>query len=653
MAKVLWIPDEQRKKNANITRFMEYLYKKYNVSFTSYEELHDWSVNNIPEFWEAIWDFCKIKASKKYEKVVQDLEKFPGAKWFVGARLNFAENILRYRDNRPALTFLSEAKKKKVVLTYATLYEKVAKLANALRDLGVRAGDRIVGYMPNVIEAALGMLATTSIGGVWASCGPELGKEAVLDRIGQLEPVVLFATDGYIYKGRTFETLENVKFLSENLPSLKKVVVSSYLERVSDIGNIRDAVHFGDFVSGKAVEMDFEQLPPDHPHIILFSSGVTGKPKCIVHSLAGTLTVHLKTHILHFDIKEDDKVLFLSSPTWMVWNLQLSSLATGCNLILYDGNPFYPDFYSIWKIIEEERITCLGCGAAFIITLMQNKVRPNQVCDLSSLKTIFQTAAPLTDDGFEYVYDSIKKDVCLLSGLGGTDVQCGIIEGSPIQPVYKGQMSSAALGFAVKVYDENGKPVLDEPGELVVEKPFPSTPLYFWGDKDGSKYMETYFSTYPNIWRHGDFAIQKSDTGGFIGLGRSDFVLKPAGVRIGPAEIYNVVERLEEVEDSLVVGQYFMGDQRIVLFVKLKEGYELTQELKEKIKKELSTHASPRHVPAKILSVPEIPYTVNMKKVESVVFNIVNGRPVTNIGALLNPECLGYYEKLKEEELKS
>lgn len=652
MTKVLWEPKEERKRNANITRFMEFVNKRYNKTFNTYQDLHKWSIENIPEFWECVWDFCEVRASRRYESVVQDFDKFPGAKWFVGARLNFAENLLRYRDEHPAFTFIGEGGRERKIMTYKSLFEEVAKIANALRDLGVKKGDRVVAYMPNIIETAVAMLGASALGAVWASCGPELGIEAFIERMGQLDPVILFATDGYIYKGKTFNTLRNVELISKRLPSIRKVVLVGYLDRNPELGNIRDAVLYDEFISGKEKETHFEQLPPDHPHIVLFSSGVTGKPKCIVHSLAGSLIVHLKTHILHFDIKRDDKVLFLSSPTWMVWNLQLSCLATGCNIVLYDGNPFYPDFDAIWKIIEEQRVTCLGCGAAFIVALMQNGIKPKETHDLSSLKTIFQTAAPLPDEGFEYVYEAIKKDICLLSGLGGTDVQCGIIEGSPIQPVYKGQMPSAALGFAVKVYDEAGRAVLDKPGELVVEKPFPSTPLYFWGDLQGTKYRETYFSMFPNTWRHGDFAIQKSDTGGFVGLGRSDFVLKPSGVRIGPAEIYNIVERMEEIEDSLVVGQYFKGDQRIILFVKLKAGYELTEELKERIAKELSFRASPRHVPAKIFEVPEIPYTVNMKKVESVIFQIVNGRPVANKDSLINPNCLSFYERLTDQELK-
>ncbi|MEM4450519.1 MAG: acetoacetate--CoA ligase [Nitrososphaerota archaeon] len=653
MAELLWKPSEERIKSANVTAFMEYVNKKYHRDFRDYWELYKWSVEYIPDFWESVWEFCGIICSKKYDTVVVDLNKFPGAKWFQGASLNYAENLLRFRDDKVALTFIGEGKRIKKEMTYRQLYSEVARLARALRNIGVKKGDRVVAYAPNTISTVVAFLAASSIGAIWASCGPELGVEAVVDRFGQLEPKIMFTGDVYYYKGRQFDILRNIPSILDKLPSVEKVIVASYNGERPSLSGISKAVLYDEFVTKDEEPMlEFEQLPPEHPHIVLFSSGVTGKPKCIVHGLAGTLIVHAKTHILHFDIKRDDVVLFLSSPTWMVWNLQVSALLTGCRLILFDGNPFYPHPEFVFELIENERITHFGCGAAFILNLMRQGLRPKERYDLSSLKVMFQTAAPLPPEGFKYVYEAIKEDICFLSGLGGTDVQCGIVEGTPIQPVYAGQMPGPALGFAVKVYDEEGKPIYDQPGELVVEKPFPSTPLYFWGDPSGEKYMETYFSKYPNVWRHGDFAIYYSDTGGITGLGRSDYVLKPSGVRIGPAEIYNIVEKIEGVEDSLVVGQYYKGDQRVILFVKMKEGYRLTEELKEKIKKELMTQASPRHVPDKIIEVPEIPYTVNMKKVESAVYNIVNGRPVLNRDALLNPKCLDIYEEITRTELR-
>ena len=651
MGRLLWKPSEERVRNANVTRFMEFVNRRYGLKLSSYEELYRWSVEEVPEFWAAVWDFCGVKASKRPERIVDDLSKFPGAKWFIGARLNYAENMLRRRDDHPAFVFYGETVKKGK-MTYAELYRDVARLAHALRAMGVGPGDRVCAYIPNLMEGIVAMLASSSIGAIWASCGLELAADAAIDRFGQIQPKVLFTSDGYFFKGRVFDVMGHVRKLVESIPSLEKVVVIPYLRERPDIGQIPKAVEYGDLLSGSDVqEIEFEQLPPDHPHIILFSSGATGKPKCIVHGLAGTLIVHLKTHFLHFDLSEKDVPLFIATPTWMVWNVQVSGLCTAGTLVLYDGNPFFPDHGAIWKIIQDEKVTFLGCGAGFILGCMEKGIRPNQLFDLSSLRGIFQSGSILPEEGFEYVYSAIKEDVYFNSGLGGTDAQAGLIEATPLQPVYAGEMSGPALGFATRVYDEEGKPVFDRPGELVCEKPFPSVPLYFWNDPDGSKFMDTYFSLYPSVWRHGDYIIHHSATGGMTALGRSDSVLKPSGVRIGPAEIYNVVEKIEGIQDSIVVGQYFKGDQRIILFVKLKEGQRLSEDLKEKIRTELRTKASPRHVPAKIFEVPDIPYTFNLKKVESAVFNIVNGRPVLNRDALTNPSSLDHFERITKEEL--
>lgn len=651
--KLLYSPDKEKIEKTNIFKFMKYVNEAYSRNISTYEELYRWSIEDIPNFWSAIWNFCGVKTSKNYEKVVDDVTKFPGAKWFVGARLNYAENILRRRDNKIALIFRGE-NKKQAKMTYLELYNQVAAFSRSLREMGIKPGDRVVGYLPNIMEGVVAMLATSSIGAIWASCGLELGIQGTLERFSQIEPKVLITSDGYYFKGKAFDTSTNVTQVANGLPSLQKVVVIPYISEKPNISSIANAIYYEDFVSKeKGLEIQFEQLPPDHPHIILFSSGVTGKPKCIVHGLAGTLAVHVKTHILHFDLTEDDIPLFISSPTWMVWNVQISALSTKGTLVLYDGNPFYPDHGIIWKIIQDEKVTFLGCGAGFILGCMQQGIKPKQIYDLSTLKGIFQSGSILPEEGFEYVYNEVKEGIYFNSGLGGTDVQAGLIEGTPIQPLYSGEMMGPALGFATKVYDDKGNPIYDKPGELVCEKPFPSVPLYFWNDPDGKRFNETYFGLYPNIWRHGDYVIHHSDTNGMIALGRSDFTLKPSGVRIGPAEIYNVVEKFSEILDSMVIGQHWKGDQRILLFVKLKEGHSLTENLKQDIKNALKTQASPRHVPDKIIEVPDIPYTFNMKKVESAVTNIVNGNPVLNRDAIINPSCLDYFEKITREELQS
>ncbi|MGB9629272.1 MAG: AMP-binding protein, partial [Thermodesulfobacteriota bacterium] len=451
MGKLLYAPTEQRKKNANVTKFMEFVNQRYGKNLSTYQALYNWSIEDIPNFWAAVWDFCKVRASRPYEKVVDDVSKFPGAKWFLGAELNYAENILRRRDEHPAFIFIGE-NKKRTRMSYAQLYNQVATLGNSLRKIGIKTGDRVAAYLPNLMEGVAAMLATSSIGAIWASCGLELGPDAAIDRLAQIEPKVLFASDGYYFKGKEFDTLSAVEKVARNIPSLEKVVMIPYLKERPEIRSIPKSTYYSDFISKeKLSEIQFEKLPPDHPHVILFSSGATGKPKCIVHGLAGTLMVHLKTHILHFDLTSEDRALFIATPTWMVWNVQVSALATGCTLILYDGNPFYPDHGAIWKIVQDERVTFLGCGAGFILGCKEQGLKPKDLFDLSSLKGIFQSGSILPKEGFEYVYEAIKEDLYFNSGLGGTDAQAGLIEGTPLQPVFAGEMSGPALGFATKV----------------------------------------------------------------------------------------------------------------------------------------------------------------------------------------------------------
>jgi len=650
MSNPLWKPSEERKRNANITRFIDAVNKRYGKGFRSYDELYDWSINNISDFWGCVWDFCEIRASRDYDVVVDDPGKMPGTKWFTGARLNFAENLLRYRDEHTAFVFKGETQKS-AKMSYAELYDSVARLAKSLREMGVTHGDRIVAYMPNMIETAVAMLAATSIGAEWASCATDIGPGAALDRFGQIEPKVLFTADGYFYKGKAFSSLSNAAEIAKGIPSIEKVIVTCYTKQKPDISCIPDSVYYDDFLSVESgLEIQFEQLPFDHPVFIMFSSGTTGKPKCMVQG-TGVLINHLKELILHADLKREDTIFYITTCSWMMWNWLLSSLAVGSTVVLYDGNALYPDAGAMWKLAQDEKMTIFGCSASYINHLKSQGVKPGKDYDLSSLRQISQTGSPLSAKGFEYVYQEIKKDLHFNSISGGTDINGCFAIGSPIQPVYAGELQGPGLGMKVKAYNEKGELVVDMQGELVCEAPSPSMPLYFWNDQNNKKYRAAYFDFYPNlnVWRHGDYIIVHSDTGGITFLGRSDSVLKPSGVRIGTAEIYNQVEELEEVADSLAIGQNWQGDQRIILFVKPAEGYRLTEELKNKIKLTLRKNASPRHVPAKIIEVPDIPYTLNMKKVESAVTNIVHGKPVVNKDALINPESLDYYEKLKEE----
>jgi acetoacetyl-CoA synthetase len=646
MRKPLWTPSNEHIKKANITRFISLVNKKHRLEIKSYDELYKWSTENLQDFWAAMWEFEEIKASHKYDLVVDNLDRFPGAKWFVGARLNFAENLLRHKDEHTAFIFRGETQKS-ARMTYSELYDSVACLAKPLRKLGVASGNRIAAYMPNLVETAIAMLAATSIGGIWSSCGIELGPRAVVDRFSQIEPKILFTVGGYPYKGKVFDVLPRLERIAEGLPSLEKIIVVPYLKEKPDISHIPNSMLYDDFISEqRQLQIQFEQLPSNHPVYIMFSSGTTGKPKCMVQGISGILVNHLKELILHTDLNRKDRIFYISTPSWMMWNWLLTSLAVGATVVLYDGNPNYPDWSAMWKLVQNEKITIFGCSASYINYLKSIKAKPGKAYDLSSLREISQTGSPLSSEGFQYVYQEIKEDLHFNSIAGGTDINGCFAAGSPIQPVYAGELQGPALGMKVKAYDETGNPVVDRQAELVCEAPSPSMPLYFWNDPNGKKYKAAYFEVYPGVWRHGDWIIIHGDTSGITFLGRSDFTLKPSGVRIGPAEIYNVVERFEEIADSMVVAQEWKGDQRIILFVKLAAGFQLTEISKSKIRRALRAEASPRHVPALIIEAPDIPYTFNMKKVESAASNLINGRLVTNRDALINPESLKFYEKM-------
>ncbi len=643
----LWEPSEERRKEANMSRFISLVNERHGKKLGSYNELHEWSVSNLTDFWALMWEFGEVKASEPYDTIMTPAERMMGTKWFQGARLNFAENLLRYRDNRTALIFKGETQEA-VRMTYAELYEQVARLAKSLRELGIRTGDRVAAFMPNMMETVVAMLASTSIGAIWSSCSPDFGINGVLDRFGQIEPKVLFTANGYYYNGKTFDSLERVAVILKNLPSIQRVVVVPYTEERPDISHVPHSIHYEDFLSREAGgEIQFEQLPPDHPLYIMYTSGTTGLPKCIVQGAAGILIGHLRELKLHTDVKPEDIIFYFTTCGWMMWTWLVSSLAIGATVVLFDGSPFYPEPGTLWKLAQDERITEFGNSARYLAEIERRGVKPGKEYDLSSLKAILSTGSPLSVESFEFVYRDIKKDVLLSSISGGTDINGCFMLGNPLGPVYAGEIQARGLGMNVQAFDPQGKPVINQKGELVCTTPYPSMPLYFWNDRNNQKYQNAYFDVYPNVWTHGDY-IEITETGGIIIYGRSDTVLKPGGVRIGTAEIYRQVETLDEVADSIVAGQDWQNDVRIILFVKLARGVELTEGLINKIKTTIRENTTPRHVPAKIIAVDDIPYTINMKKVEKAVWNIIHHEPVLNIDALANPASLELYKNLKE-----
>src|SRR3989339_1559459 len=642
MGKLLWQPSEERIKSANMYRFMAFVKERYGKDFKDYSSLHEWSVNNIADFWGAAWDFLGIKASRRYDKVIEYDKKMPGANWFPGARLNFAENLLRYRDDSVALSFRGEDHQP-VTMTYAALYDEVARLAKSLENCGVGPGDRVAGFMPNMIETVAAMLATTSLGAVWSSSSPDFGIKGVLDRFGQIKPKVLFAANGYFFKGKNLDSLSRVAEIIKALPTIEKVVLVPYTEQEPNISPLANAVLYKDFRSSESgLGIDFAQLPFDHPVYIMYTSGTTGLPKCMVQSAGGILINQLKEMVLHTNVTRDDTIFYFTTCGWMMWNWLVSALAVGPKIVLYDGNPFHPNAGALWKMAEEEKITVFGTSAGYISALMSEKVLPGKEYDLSALKTLLSTGSPLSEEGFEFIYREVKEDIQLSSISGGSDINGCFALGNPMGPVYSGELQCRGLAMKVEAFDENGKPVINQQGELVCTAPSPSMPIYFWDDPGQKKYRAAYFEVYRNVWRHGDY-ILINDRGGVIIYGRSDATLNPGGVRIGTAEIYRQVETIEGVADSVVVGQNWKNDVRVILFVKMAPGVDLTDELRDRIRKTIRINASPRHVPAKIIAVPDVPYTLNMKKVELSVKKVIEGQAVQNKDALKNPESSTFF----------
>jgi acetoacetyl-CoA synthetase len=626
---------------------MRYINEKYSQNFSEYNPLYQWSIENIPDFWESMWDFAEIKASKLYYQVLDDPGKMPGAKWFSGARLNFAENLLRYNDDNVALIFKGE-NRDSIKITYTELYNEVARVAKSLKEAGIQAGDRVVGFMPNLPETIIAMLAATSIGATWSSCSPDFGIKGVLDRFGQIKPRILFTSDGYFFKGKTFDSLERISNILEELPSIEKVVVVPFTQENPDISNVANSVLYNNFKSSESgLQIEFEQLPFDHPLYIMYSSGTTGLPKCMVQGAGGVLIHHIKELMLHTNLKQKDKIFYFTTCGWMMWNWLTSSLSLGATIVLFDGNPFHPVPGALWQMAQDEKITIFGTSAGYIAALKKASVIPGKEYDLSPLKTVLSTGSPLSSEDFEYVYSNVKEDIQLSSIAGGSDLNGCFALGNPMAPVYAGELQCRGLGMKVEAFDENATPIINQQGELVCTAPFPSMPIYFWNDFDNTKYNSAYFEGYPNVWTHGDF-IEINDHGGVVMLGRSDATLNPGGVRIGTAEIYRQIEQIEEIEDSVVVGRNRDNDVRVILFVKMAKGYELTEELIRKIKMTIRASASPRHVPAKILTVLDIPYTHNMKKVELAVKKVIHNQPVLNKDSLKNPEVLDYFANRKE-----
>tara|TARA_B100001996_G_scaffold320225_1_gene264286 strand:- start:2781 stop:4667 length:1887 start_codon:yes stop_codon:yes gene_type:complete len=625
---------------------MHQINKSYDLNMTTYNEFYNWSINHINLFWKEFWDYSKIIYSNPYTQVIDNKNKMPGAKWFKGSKLNFAENLLKYKDNKPAIYFKGEDKINKV-LTYKELYLNVERVSHALRKIGVKKGDRIAGLMPNIPESIICMLACASIGAIWSSSSPDFGKKGVLDRFSQIEPKVIFSSNGYYYNGKSFDTLEKLKMIISSLPSLEKVVIIDYLNQDPKINNIKYGVKYSDFISKSPDPIKFEQLPFDHPLYIMFSSGTTGLPKSIVHSAGGTLIQHLKELSLHCNLKRNDTIFYYTTCGWMMWNWLISSLAIGAKIVLYDGSPFYPNENTMWEIAEELGITIFGTSAKYLDTCREKKLRPGNNNNLSKIRTILSTGSPLAEKSFDYVYKHISSKVLLGSISGGTDIISCFALTNPMLPVIRGEIQCRGLAMDVQSYNSAGNSVINEKGELVCKSAFPSMPIYFWNDSDGSKYHNAYFNVFPKIWNHGDF-IKISDHGTIKIYGRSDATLNPGGVRIGTAEIYSVLDGINKIEDSLVIGQDWKGDQRIILFIKLKDGYDLDDNLITKIKSQIRTECSPRHIPALVLRVKDIPYTMNGKKVEIAVKNIIHGLDVPNRDALANPEALDNFEDISE-----